>query len=207
LIRHGQTDWNKASVFRGRADHPLNDTGWKEARAVAEALRDVSLDAVYASPLLRALGTVKYAAEERGLEVQPFPAVVDIDFGDWQGRPLSEVESQEAEDYRRWVEHPEQMVFPGGESLQETALRAADGVAGLVRKHPSGNIALCTHRVICKLLVLKLLSIDLSRFWQVKVDTASISTLFVEEGRWILEKLNADHHLSALAGERTTADF
>ncbi len=39
LVRHGETDWNRKEVFRGRIDVKLNQNGRKQARALAEATR------------------------------------------------------------------------------------------------------------------------------------------------------------------------
>jgi broad specificity phosphatase PhoE len=207
LVRHGQTDWNKESVFRGRADRPLNMTGKREGLAVAFALEDTSLAGIYASPLSRAIQTMEETADRHGQDVQVVDDLVDIDFGSWQGRPRDEVARESTEEYRTWMEHPERMAFPGGESLAGAADRAAAAIEALATKHEDRQLAACTHRVICKALVCRLVGIDLARFWRIKIDTASITVLVRHRGVWILEKLNSDFHLAPLADERITEDF
>ena len=59
LVRHGETDWNRERRFQGHADMPLNDTGRRQARELADALRDEGLSAVYTSPLRRASETAR----------------------------------------------------------------------------------------------------------------------------------------------------
>jgi broad specificity phosphatase PhoE len=207
LVRHGQTDWNKESVFRGRADKPLNMTGKREGLAVAFALEDTSLAGIYASPLIRAVQTLEETADRHGQDVKVVEDLTDIDFGDWQGRAKDEVAREDPDGFRTWLENPSEMRFPGGESLVEAAGRAAKAVEELASKHEGRQFAVCTHRVICKILVCRLVGIDLSRFWSLKIDTASITVLNKHQGRWILEKLNSDFHLAPLADERVTEDF
>ena len=57
LIRHGQTDMNLEKRMQGRSDLPLNETGREQARRAAEAVKGVSFDVVFASPLKRAVET------------------------------------------------------------------------------------------------------------------------------------------------------
>ncbi|MFC2058896.1 histidine phosphatase family protein, partial [Chloroflexota bacterium] len=56
-MRHGETEWNLVERFRGRADLALNDTGRKQAEAAGLSLNGLSVAAIYASPLRRALET------------------------------------------------------------------------------------------------------------------------------------------------------
>ena len=60
LVRHGETDWNRKEVFRGRIDVELNQNGREQARALAEATRIFQIDAIYSSPLSRSLETAKF---------------------------------------------------------------------------------------------------------------------------------------------------
>ena len=57
LARHGETDWNAAEIFRGRADVPLNETGLRQAALLGEYLGSARIDAICTSPLQRAVST------------------------------------------------------------------------------------------------------------------------------------------------------
>ena len=94
LIRHGETDWNTKQIFRGRKDIPLNEVGLAQAKAVGVSLSDIQIDAVYSSPLGRALETAKVLAESRSLEVELEEGFIDIDFGKWQGITHEKVQEE-----------------------------------------------------------------------------------------------------------------
>jgi broad specificity phosphatase PhoE len=68
LVRHGETDWNRANRFQGHADPSLNETGRAQARALASELRDLPFAAAYTSPLRRAAETAALLGAELGLE-------------------------------------------------------------------------------------------------------------------------------------------
>ena len=109
LIRHGRTAENKQS-YMGWNDVPLSPSGVEEARAVVVRLAGERIDAVYSSPLSRALATASPLAEQRGLSVRARDALKEIDYGRCQGMLKSErklgLEKQHL-----------YLPLPGGESL------------------------------------------------------------------------------------------
>ena len=109
LIRHGRTAENKQS-YVGWKDIPLNPAGIAQARAVAVLLAGEHIDAVYSSPLSRALATAGPLAEQRGLSVRLRDALKEIDYGQYQGLLKSERKLRLRE--RRLY-----LPLPGGESL------------------------------------------------------------------------------------------
>ena len=91
LIRHGETDWNREQVFRGRIDVALNHVGVAQALAVQKSLHDREIDGIYSSPLSRAFETARRIGEKRNVAVQVEEGFIDIDFGKWQGLPHQQV--------------------------------------------------------------------------------------------------------------------
>ena len=151
LVRHGETDWNVAEVFRGRIDVPLNERGLRKAELLAEYLENVPVDAIYSSPLKRAWQTAEAIAGRKGREVKVAPALLDFDFGVWQGLSHSEVRQKYPEAYDDWLSRPEQLRIPGGEDLGEVGERAL-ALVNEVIANGLASVALVTHRVIIKVL-------------------------------------------------------
>lgn len=205
LIRHGETEWNREAVFRGRADIPLSARGREQARLLAAALSSQSVGAVYASPLSRARETAAPLAEALGVEVIPEPRLIDMSFGEWEGKAVDEVRRRWPSLYRAWLAEPQTFRAPGGESLEEVLGRALPAMAEVAARH-EGAAALVSHRVVCKALLCAALGAGAAGFWRVQVDTASLSLLNHTRDGWVVLRANDRHHLDALAAP-PEADF
>jgi len=198
LVRHGETEWNVEEVFRGRIDVKLNETGVRQAELLAEYLRGIKIDAIYSSPLRRALNTAEAIAGYHKLEVETTPGLRDCDFGRWQGLTLKEVKDKYKELYAEWVNSPHLVKPPHGESLDEVRERALPVVDEVIAKH-EGTVALVSHRVVNKVLICALLGLDNSHFWNIKQDVCGTTTFVYENGRFTLTKHNDTSYLRPLA--------
>lgn len=86
LTRHGQTNLNKARLMQGLTDEPLNEKGLAQAAAMREKIGDVRFDAVYASPLIRAVMTGAIIGGVDPAEVIRDPRIIEADFGVYEKR-------------------------------------------------------------------------------------------------------------------------
>lgn len=205
LVRHGETEWNIEEIFRGRIDVELNETGRRQARLVAEYLRDFQIDAVYSSPLRRALATAELIAGYHGLEVRVSGGLIDLDFGEWQGLTLEEVKERYKALYTQWTSHPEQLRVPAGESLDDVTERAIQVINEAITKYQN-YVVLVSHRVVNKVLICSLLGLDNSHFWNIKQDTCGMTTFVYEGGRFVLTEHNNTSYLKPLK-KAGTSDF
>jgi broad specificity phosphatase PhoE len=206
LARHGETEWNVGEVFRGRIDVELNETGIKQAQLLAEYLRRANIEAVYSSPLKRALRTAEIVTGYHQLEVEIAPGLIDFDFGKWQGLAHQEVKEKYRELYIKWIDHPDKVKMPAGESLDDVRERAVGVLDEVIAKEYEGTVVLVAHRVVNKVLICALLGLDNSHFWNIRQDTCGITTFTYEEGRFILTEHNNTSYLKALQ-KATPGDF
>lgn len=207
LVRHGTTDWNKEEIFRGRLDCKLNETGQAEARALAEYFTDIPLQAIYSSPLSRAMETAQAVAEAKALQVVPHPEFIDIDFGEWQGLPLKEVREKYSELYRLWRERPEAIHFPGGENLARVRARAWEGLQKVIRENPDKTALILSHRVVTKVLICTVLGLDDSHFWHIKQDTTAVNCIEYNRGFFVTSLINDTCHLKSIHPDTRKKDF
>jgi broad specificity phosphatase PhoE len=115
LIRHGENNFVGKRLAGRLSGVHLNDNGIKQAEAVANALCEAPIKAVYSSPLERAVQTAEPLAALLKLAVQIHPGLIEIDFGDWQGKTLKQLART-----KLWktVQHkPSEFCFPGGETF------------------------------------------------------------------------------------------
>jgi len=197
LARHGETEWNIGEVFRGRLDIELNQTGIKQAKLLAEYLSNLKIDAIYSSPLKRALATAEIIATYHKLNVEIAPGLIDFDYGKWQGLPHQEVKDKYKELYAEWINSPEKVKIPAGGSLNDVRKRATGVVDNVIAKY-EGTVILVSHRVVNKVLICALLGLDNSHFWNIRLDTCGITTFIYENERFILTKHNDTSYLKPI---------
>jgi broad specificity phosphatase PhoE len=195
LARHGETAWNTAEIFRGRADVPLSDVGLAQAERLGEHLSGEKIDIIYSSPLSRAVQTAGAIAHRQGLVVKTIANIIDIDFGEWQGLSSREVRERYPELYQDWRDTPEQVRMPAGESLEDVRSRAMPFLEDAVTRCGEGKIVLVSHRVVNKVLICALLRLDNSSFWNIKLDTGGISRFVFDGGRVVLTSHNDTSYL------------
>ena len=201
LVRHGETQWNAGAIFRGRADIPLNETGLQQAAFLAGYLSNYKIEAIYSSPLQRARKTAEIIASRHSLGVRLEPGLLDLDFGEWEGKLLQQVQEEYGELFVQWSTAPEKMIFPAGEGLEEVKQRAVRVVNEVIARHQR-TMVLLSHRVVLKVLICHLLGLDNSHFWNIRLDTCGMTTFDYEDGRFILTGHNNTSFLEPLKKEK-----
>jgi broad specificity phosphatase PhoE len=206
LVRHGETDWNRREIFRGRADVELNQKGREQANALAGAVEGIQIDAVYSSPLRRAVETAEAIAEPHGITVEMERDFTDFDYGVWQGLPHEEVRRRYPGLYKDWVERPYTVRMEGGESLRMVRRRAMRALTAVIERHEGEAVAIVAHRVVNKVVLCAVLGLDNSNFWRILQDTCALNVFEWAEGRYIMRALNDTCHLPHVPGQQL-ADF
>jgi len=205
LARHGETAWNVERVFRGRADVNLNEVGVTQAELLGKHLSQWQLEAIYSSPLKRALDTANTVARCQKLAVHIADGLTDFDYGEWQSLPEQEVKRLYPALLNEWHSNPQRVKMPEGESLEDVRRRAIDVVDGILARY-HGNVLLVSHRVVIKVLVCHLLGLDNSHFWNIRQDVCGITVFDCMDGRFILISHNDTSHLRELQ-KSVLADF
>lgn len=191
LIRHGENDYVKTGKMAGRLPGVgLNEKGKKQAQALAEALKDVPLKAVYSSPLERAVETTNPIAESHRLKIFQEPDLMDTQVGKWQGRSWKVLRLTKA--WKIVQNAPSRFRFPEGESFPETQLRIVNVLERIAQTHkkPQDIVAVVFHADPIKLAVSHFLGLPLDHFQRLGCDTGSLTALYTGESGAHLIKLN-----------------
>lgn len=205
LVRHGETEWNVKEVFRGRTDVKLNETGIKQAESLAQYLSSLNIEAIYSSPLWRALKTAEIIASPHRLEVEVAPGLMDLNYGEWQGLHHYEVKTKYKSLYAEWLKNPHRVRMPGGESLNEVRKRAMNVLRDAVTAY-TDTVVLVSHRVVNKVLICALLGIDNSHFWRIRQDIGAITRFDYENRQFVMVEHNNTTYLPSTRPGKT-ADF
>lgn len=186
LLRHGETDRNAADRFQAQADVPLNDTGVRQAQAVARSLRPGRWTAVYSSPLARAAQTAAYAAGRLGVPHLRVDGLRERDLGALDGQDRAEFARRHPHTMRRLLTDPG-YAPPGGESGHAARSRFAAALAGIAEtgRDPAAlPVLVVTHGGVLNLLTRALT--DAAAAPDVLVGTcaaACLDTAWTPEGR------------------------
>ena len=199
LARHGETEWNVAEVFRGQIDIALSENGTRQAELLSAYLSTSKIEAIYSSPLKRAHKTAEIIARPHKLKINADPDLIDLDFGQWQGLSLEEVKEKYRDLYTTWLTHPEQVIIPGGESLDDVAGRVTRLKNNIIERHHN-IVVIVGHRVVNKVMICAMLGLDNSHFWKIRQDTCGISILTCQDERFILTRHNHTSFLDPAAG-------
>ena len=117
LVRHGETDWNAEGIVQGNTDIPLNARGLEQAASAREEMKDVPLDVIYCSPLIRARVTAEIINEYHHVPLILDARLREREFGVYEGRPYGEYPSRSFWNYEE-VFHAE-----GAETIREVYAR------------------------------------------------------------------------------------
>jgi len=206
LTRHGQTEWHHDNRYAGRTDIRLNETGRREAEALAmRAVREVP-DHIVCSPLARAVETAQPTAEARGAELVVDERLREVDFGEWEGKTLAEIRSSHPEAAERFINDPDERPFPGGEPLPDAANRGLDALRGLNQEHPGETVLVVAHNTLIRLCLCSLLGIPLKEYRRRFPRMVNVAINEVRLNQWGggLYTLNDSEHLRATVDRTST---
>lgn len=189
LLRHGRTGANKDRRLQGRVDNPLDEVGLAQAAGAAQALADV--DAIVTSPLLRARQTAEAVAAVAGVPVEIDDRFMEIDYGEWEMRPIAELGREV------WAQWRSDLHFrpPGGETLVELGDRVRAGLESLVDRASDQHVLVVCHVSPIKAAIAWTFGSDDELIWRLRVGEASISRIDVAGPNPVLTSFNERQHL------------
>jgi alpha-ribazole phosphatase len=197
-IRHGETELARERRFTGARDVPLTPRGVRQSEAVAQALRGVALNAVYTSPQVRARASAEAIAASHALPVRLEPAFREMAFGEWEGLTRADIALRAPEALEAWRATPHLVLPPGGERLDAVAARVTSALRALLNVHEGETIALVTHAMVVRLIVLDALGLGPDRLWSVDASPAGITEIEYQDGWITVHRMNTLTHLDGL---------
>jgi broad specificity phosphatase PhoE len=205
LVRHGETDTNKARLALGRADVELNEHGRWQAQRLALSLKDEPIGAVYSSPLKRALATAEPIAASHGLEVQVDGGLIEMDIGEMEALTFQQVSERHPRFLQAWLSgQAPYEAMPGGECLLDLQERAWQAIEG-IREREDEAAAAVTHNFVIITVLCRVLGLELANFRRLRHSLAAKSVLEMGRDRIIVVSFNDTCHLEAGQAEQGVA--
>lgn len=186
VVRHGRTEANAAGLLLGRHDPPLDLLGIEQAARVARAVGPV--DRVVSSPLRRAVET----AEAWGLPIETDERWAELDYGEFDGLPVTDVPDAV---WQRWRADAE-FAPPGGESIAQLTRRVHEACDDLCEPARESDVVVVSHVSPIKAAVAWALGVGPDVAWRTHLDPASITRIIIGRRGPVLRSFNEGAHLA-----------
>lgn len=199
LLRHVESEANKAGVGLGHTDSPPTALGLRQMDATVAALRDQEITRVVTSPLSRARLLAEAIAESHGVAAVACDELLELDVGDMEGLEWPVARARYGKFLDAWRSDDSlNVTMPGGESLADVYHRS-HGVFDEIVDDPSDGAGLIvTHNFVVKLLAAHALAMPLDAWRRIDTSLAGITSFRIDEGTPVVERLNDRHHVAGL---------
>lgn len=194
LIRHGETEWNHTGRLQGNSNVLLSPEGIHQAWLLAEHTPFRNVDAIYSSDLSRAIMTAEPLAEKFGLPIIQERGFREMNFGEWEGRALSELALSEP-GFERFFTKPDKIHPPGGETFLEGQARVLTAMDELVDLHDGQSVIVVSHGAIIRLILCAALTIPIRKMWAISQSNSAVNILCIDGGSAVVELVNSTAHL------------
>ena len=190
MLRHGETVFSINRGYCGALDVELTEAGQVMARAFADEYQSLKWEAIYCSPMKRAVATATPLAEATGLSLEIRDGIKECNYGAWEGKTKDEVNREFHENYVHWMTEPAWNAPEGGETAVEVRNRAMAVIAEIQEKYKEGNVLLVAHRTTLRIVLCSLMGMDLGRYRD-RMEYPAASLSVVSFGRYgpLLERM------------------
>ena len=184
LVRHGETAWNAEHRVQGQLDLPLNEVGHRQARCLAQALKDEKFDLLYASDLSRTRQTAAPSAALLKLEVIADAALRERHYGMFETHTYAEVKLRFPAEYARFAARDPEFGFGNGERLKDFYQRSIGAVNAIAARHPGAHILVFTHGGVLDMLYRHIRGLELSAERDFGIPNCGVNRIEVAAPAW-----------------------
>lgn len=200
VIRHGETDNNKAHIIQGRGlDASINEFGRLQAKAIADALKEYDIQRIICSGLKRTHETAEPLASQYQLDIEKYPELDEINFGILEGQSFKEIKDQVMEVHDEWRGGNVDYAPENGESPRAAFARANGKAEEVLEQASEDTIAFVVHGRLIRILLSVWLGYGLKNMHKVEHQNGAINHLTWNKGEFKAVELNSVDHLHELA--------
>ena len=194
LIRHCEAVGNLKRVFQGSTDCDISETGAKQLEFLKERFKNIKLDAIYSSPLIRARKTAEAVVCGKGLEIITRQNLTELSGGVVEGRPFQEAFNSIPGLADTWNNHPQDFAPEGGEAMRHAYVRNYDEITDLVNQNRGKTIAVTSHGGVLRCLMCRVLYGDITRLCDVPwCENTAVTLLKIDDDNKINVEFFNDH--------------
>lgn len=177
MVRHGATEATDTGRICGHMDLELTPTGLAQAEEAADWFSSADLEAIFTSPLKRAMQTTETIAKSMKHPTYfKHSGLIEKKEGEWDGKTYWEIRDTDPKLWTKWSDNPIDFAPPGGESVRDFVARVGRALDDIITNHNKGNkILLVTHSGVIKAVIMHALNIPVENFFRIDIPPASIS--------------------------------
>ncbi|MBI3876467.1 MAG: histidine phosphatase family protein [Verrucomicrobia bacterium] len=190
LLRHGEVETRYHRIFGGRIDMELSPRGHEQARTLAEWLRTVHFNAIYASPMKRAQQTLAPLQHQYPAPTHTLADLREVDFGEWTGLSWQQVHDKYKVSAFEWLELLERAAIPNAESTRQLRARVEPCLRKILAECPGQTVAVVCHGGVIRMLLAILLQLPVPKLAHFDIEYASVTAVECLAHRAEVELLN-----------------
>lgn len=175
LVRHGDTDAVGTLLAGWKPGWHLNSTGREQVSNLAQLLSRLPIEAIYTSPLERAVETAEAIGMPHGAIPRIQEALGEFRFGEWEGRTFENLSRDPL--WRQFNVTRSTVQAPGGELMTDVQTRMSSEIENLRRRHEGGTILLVSHADPLRSVIAHYLGLTLDSILRFEITPASLSIL------------------------------
>lgn len=191
FLRHGQAKNNTERILAGRTPGiPLTEVGIKQAESIAKYLKPLKINAIYSSPIERAVSTTKIITKHNSLDYKIDNRLIEIDMGKFTGMPYDKIFATYGNVFLKFYEGETEIAHNGVETFTEVKKRILDMVDYVLKTHPNENVLLVTHMDPIKAIISTILDLKSQPLFELIIANGSLSIVNEEQGKLSISAIN-----------------
>lgn len=196
LVRHAKSIGNTNRIFQGRSDLGLSVEGQAQLPQLAERFREIHLDKIYASPLLRAVQTAQGVNHYHNLPIETDEGLCEINAGLWEMQPFEELPVRFPKEWQLWTEDVPHFEAPQGESICQVKERISRAIDHIAEENQGKTLAIVSHGCALRCYLCHAYGIPLERIAEIPLPTnTSVSCVVYHQNGIRVEWIDRLSHL------------
>ena len=182
LVRHAKSVGNTERIFQGRTNLGLSAEGQAQLPQLAERFRHIPLEAIYSSPLLRAMQTAEAVNHYHRLQIETEEGLCEIYAGEWERKLFADLPILYPEHWRLWCEDESHFCAPGGESIVQVHSRISHAIDRIAAQNDGKTIAVVSHGCALRCYLCHALGLPLERIGEIPLSQNTAVSRVVYDG-------------------------
>ena len=181
-MRHCEAQGNVQRIFQGTTDTDISEIGAKQLKFLEKRFKNIELDKIYTSPLIRTKKTADAINGDKGLIVEKLKGLIELNGGIVEGKPFKEVFNNIPGLADTWDNHPEDFAPQYGEPMRHAYERIYNTLRYIAENNKGKTIACATHGGVIRCLLCRLLKGNISELKNIPwSENTAVSLLEIDD--------------------------